>query len=752
MKKRLRLVLGILIGMPLMAQASVLPVTYNVLCSTFAATIVQGVIVQPLPQQIPIVAQDISSVLGEPRPSNSAEGLRFHQGTDIADCKGNYTVGAIEAGTAEQPPLSVCATGSDCVRIDDGNGHAFDYIHVALLISLPSHVVAGQTIGTIDASDHLHLNDVDVTGGFDDNAQRPSALQFLDSGVPQFVPATGGQFSFPALVPIQQPPAGVSEDGLNLEPTPFPSDPQGGYVVNGVVDFLATFNDPNPNLPSSCPMSRRGIYSMTLKIFQPNDPNNLVYNGYFGANNIQFDSVLDGNAISQSRTIYLQQNSCSNTYFATNRKVNFTPGINAADGNDFDSRTVIPGNYEACVYAGGLTGLPAGMENVNGTCIAITISSGPSTISLTQNGAPGTVLSTSPAGAEWFGEAAGAGIPPQPDLDFGLADAAGLSGLDIFNAFGNLVYANSSLGGSTSLSLAVTATSSGARFPDGREYASVLSDVLGNASTGYFNFDATPPQVQIADINLGPGGDIPVPNPIPGGCFVYPPGGGAGAINGSYSQIPVTISGQAVDPAPYGAAGASGIAAVFLSQTVSNFNLIEKYTPSFPGCVPSIYDPCLAIPSPYQGPLSPSFSLGPAQAPVNNSFGFDQSVLAFDSAGNASGAGVGLYLFPSRNSAGQNETLYYLTVCGGQTFPAVSGQPLVAALNDAAFDVSISSVIQSGVLTLYISPAPLALAFPVAGNQIFHAQTTASFGGPVNVTISYQGMNLNTGPRRALSV
>ena len=140
-------------------------------------------------------------------------------------------------------------------------------------------------------------------------------------------------------------------------------------------------------------------------------------------------------------------------------------------------------------------------------CIPLIISRGP-TIALTQRGAPGTILSTAPAGARWFGQAAGVGVSPQPDLNFGLSDIAGLAGLDIFGALGNLIYANPSLGGFTSLSLAVTATSSGARFPDGREYAAVLSDALGNASTGYFNFDATPPEVRIGDINLGPGGEL----------------------------------------------------------------------------------------------------------------------------------------------------------------------------------------------------------------------------------------------------
>lgn len=341
------------------ALAGPFPSAYNVLCSNSTTG-----------NPIPIVAKSITSVLGEPRPS-AITGLRFHQGTDIGDCQDDFGVGAIEGGVVQLPPQTACAdegSSGTCIRVvNQASGHAFDYIHVVYDPALlGSTVAAGAFLGTIEVgAGHLHLNDIDLAGPFDQNAQHGNGLQFNDFGRrPQFVQATGGSFALPALVPLASYTAG--EDGKNPTPTPFQTTANGSYIVPNNVpsfDFLATVTDPINGL-------RRGIYSLMLTIAPVNDPFNFVYNGFSGVPNIAFDSILDSNPNYQVHTIYLQQNPGSNTAFITNSKINFSGGTEAADDNDVQTANFPAGEYEACATAAGFPNAP--FANTADTCVNLT--------------------------------------------------------------------------------------------------------------------------------------------------------------------------------------------------------------------------------------------------------------------------------------------------------------------------------------------------------------------------------------------
>ena len=345
------------------AFAGPFPSAYEVACST-----------APGLPPISFVAKEITSVLGEPRPS-SQTGLRFHQGTDIGDCGPQFSVGAIEGGVVELPPTSACVNpatggpGTNCLRIvNQATNHAFDYIHISYDPSIVgTTVVAGALIGSIQKGEtHLHLNDVNLGATvFDQNAQRGNGLQFVDNGMPQFFPASGGSFALPALAPLASYAGG--EDGANPSPTPFQTASDGSYIVPGNVpsfDFLATVNDPINGL-------RRGVYSLQLTVAPVNAPFNFIYNGFSGVPNISFDSILDSDPNLQVHTIYLQQNPGSNTAFITNSKINFTSGEEAADNNDVQSANFAEGEYEACATAVGFPNAP--FANIAQTCTNLII-------------------------------------------------------------------------------------------------------------------------------------------------------------------------------------------------------------------------------------------------------------------------------------------------------------------------------------------------------------------------------------------
>ena len=165
-------------------------------------------------------AKTITSVFGEARPSvipgtkTTYTGVpnRFHMGIDIQDqCKCANpadlstcpSVEAIRGGTVidlggEVPGCSPQA--KDCIRIQDSAGHAFDYIHVSPIVNDGDSVNAGNPIGTIDAANHLHLDDVDLSAGVKRNPET-NGLDFFDSNVPQFDTITVGGVTAD-LIPI----------------------------------------------------------------------------------------------------------------------------------------------------------------------------------------------------------------------------------------------------------------------------------------------------------------------------------------------------------------------------------------------------------------------------------------------------------------------------------------------------------------------------------------------------------------------
>jgi len=50
---------------------------------------------------------------------------------------------------------------------------------------------------------------------------------------------------------------------------------------------------------------------------------------------------------------------------------------------------------------------------------------------------------------------------------------------------------------------------------DDGKYAAVVTNVLGQAATGYFDYDATEPQVSAINVQLGSFAGVQIPNPPP---------------------------------------------------------------------------------------------------------------------------------------------------------------------------------------------------------------------------------------------
>ena len=120
-------------------------------------------------------SSNITSVLGETRPSSLYPPGRFHTGVDLAGCTDGESVTAIKAGTADYVPE--CATPNDCRRLVASDGSVFDYIHIRNAVAIGSNVALGSQVGLVDG-DHLHLAQVQRVGTFAINPQFVGQLDF----------------------------------------------------------------------------------------------------------------------------------------------------------------------------------------------------------------------------------------------------------------------------------------------------------------------------------------------------------------------------------------------------------------------------------------------------------------------------------------------------------------------------------------------------------------------------------------------
>ena len=341
---------------------------YQVLCST-VAVLNTGLPIASWPQPIPFSVTKIFSVFGEARPSGSATNpyvgvpQRFHMGTDVGNnCAQGHDVGAIYGGTVIEIKGNVpgCAVGANCIRIQDSAGHAFDYIHVIPApnnnISVGVVVNAGQAIGTIDAANHLHLDDVNLAASMKVNPET-NGLEFSDSDTPHWDTITvGGIIS--SLIPVD---ANTAQplilSAQIVSPPSFilpASEPPVGVYVTG--------RDGS---------KRKGLYSVSIGISNFASPPLNLY-----SNILQFDDLNDLNSSAGANVVYLQRNLNSDTWQGTTgwgSLANTSLGLGQAQAApvDLSNASVYPdGNYQLCATLVSLQA-PGSKASLDANCVGI---------------------------------------------------------------------------------------------------------------------------------------------------------------------------------------------------------------------------------------------------------------------------------------------------------------------------------------------------------------------------------------------
>ena len=316
--------------------------------------------------------------MGEPRPTSGAI-TRFHAGVDVTnpDCKTiDNTIEAIEGGRIATTTPG-CESGAACFRITTLDGqHAFDYVHVDLDPSLSngSIVQAGDLVGEVQdppgsIPPHLHLNEIQRVGFtyLRINPQRPGALDFREpTDRPTFdTSVTYGGVNEPLILVPEY--TGNGADGDQTY-TPFRYR-SNTYYVTGAVDALISANDGT--------IQRKGLWGVGLF------PQTAGYL-YSGQINISMDTLADTESdLYDVKTIYLQRNTMSITFFGMNKKLNGTAGQQATDGA-WQTGAEIPGAVSVCAK---ITDYPQG--NVNQLCRNAYIDRSAPTITMTNAG--GTV-------------------------------------------------------------------------------------------------------------------------------------------------------------------------------------------------------------------------------------------------------------------------------------------------------------------------------------------------------------------------
>lgn len=298
----------------------------------------------------------ITSVLGEPRPAAVGVPDRFHGGVDVTECNSLNSVQAIEGGTVR---TTTACGGSTCIRVVATNGHAFDYVHINPTVSIGTTVTAGQTLGSIvSGGDHLHLNEIQPLGtnNFRVNPQRPGALVFSDGDQPEFVPTTIGAITGQSIIPVQEGTA-----------TPFMYRGSAFYV-RGSVDVFINARDGS---------SRKGLYEVGAR------PRTAGYL-FSGQINLVFNNLHDnGGSAGEVQTLYYYRNSDSDTFIATNKKINDNPA-QQVQNSTWNTDLELPGTVQLC---GNLTDYPQGHSREQ--CVNVVIDRSAATITMSNAG--GTV-------------------------------------------------------------------------------------------------------------------------------------------------------------------------------------------------------------------------------------------------------------------------------------------------------------------------------------------------------------------------
>ena len=411
---------------------------------------------------LPQIVTSISSVMGEPRPISGAI-TRFHAGIDITniDCKTiDKSVEAIQGGKIATTTPG-CEPGAACFRITAPNGHAFDYVHVNLLGSLTngSIVEAGDQVGTIQdpplLPPHLHLNEIYRHGllNLRVNPQRPGALDFQEpTDRPTFDPLTVGSVN-DALILVPEYTGPGNDGDQTYSPFTYRNNI---FFVRGSVEALISANDGT--------VQRKGLWGVGLF------PQTAGYL-YPGQINISMDTLADMDTmISDVRTIYLQRNTLSNTFFGMNKKLNSTAGQQAVDGA-WQTDTETPGTVTVCAK---ITDYPQG--NTAQRCRNVIIDRMPPAITLKASGSPFTVATNIP-------------IVTVEAIDTG-------SGIYSIKLDG-VSYS------STNYVTGVQTTASN-QFPDASslvdgEYTATVVDLAGNSASAAFTVKTTPPDGEFQD-------------------------------------------------------------------------------------------------------------------------------------------------------------------------------------------------------------------------------------------------------------
>ncbi len=396
-------------------------------------------------------ATSLSSVFGEARPSTTKDANgntityvgvpnRFHKGVDITAVNGNPII-PIDPNNPQVIPTriysiedgavsGICLTSNvSCAGLKGSNAYVkvqsladpnrtFVYVHITPdpSISVGEIVTTTMTIGTTLLT-HLHLNQVETISGvaYDLNPLT-NGLEFSDPDLSAFDSELGlaetqitdanGVEASGDLIPVFFAPGSSGPDGLNASITALSKVSQGNefagdYVVDPrthpVLDIVVSANG------SQTLGRRKGLYRVGATLAWAGTPGNFLYQGSL---NLEFDSLLDGDPSTGVNTVYKQRNADSDAYFATNSGTpchQFNCSGQTSDIEDIDISD--PNQYPSGVYK-----LCANLSVLSDSeyesdeqpeCIPLIISRGP-TIALTQRGAPGTVLSTSPVGARMF--------------------------------------------------------------------------------------------------------------------------------------------------------------------------------------------------------------------------------------------------------------------------------------------------------------------------------------------------------------
>ncbi len=689
----------------------------------------------------PFTATQITSVFGEARPSTTKDANgntityvgvpnRFHKGVDIVNsCNAPDGVGnpvwPIETGKVVAC-LNV-GTLEEGIRVQ--GQHIFDYIHIDAVSAgicddtdgsvLQSIVYTTTTIGTIiplgvnGRSSHLHLDQLEYIGGipYDINPET-NGLEFTDNERVEFSTETLGNTSILSpVIPVPSGQEGAINNTTGLAGLKtFPQQNDGAFLIPPqTIDILANLRYGD---------SRKGVYSVGAFIMPQNDPTNFIYDA---PGNMYFDELPDLSPTLGVPTVYLWRYADSDAYFATNQFANGQ----ARDQNDPDmtNSSLYPaGSYFACAAASGLIDT-TGAADINASCSPFILDRGPTMTMKDFNQTDYLPLNP--------------GVWDRYVMDFSLSAPDFLASFNVYNDASqsqNIFSQSFSAGASIASDVFVgvpSSTESLSNIPDGIAHLAILTDQLGEETTGYFSYDATPPQVTILNVQTNPPlGPVP-PWFVPSACP-----SNVTCIQGVTSECPTfTVTGSASD-------NLSGLAMVYAPQ----YGTTENFPSSG---------------SPPQGPLSTSFNLNfnfPPPPPVPNPppcvSDVSQDIVANDAAGNGTLSDVFAIQSYScnPNNSSECDTITSISIphpvmqplpAGGQVFSS-----LVAGQESVEVDITnVSAPGYIGIAQLPIQPEILPPGYTLVNhNTGWDIVANANYTGPVYVNIQYSAADLGITP------